>query len=121
MITPYMIVMMTGNLSKLDKTEKREFISAVNDAILKQKYRIVVRRIFKQYTYNDNTYLIKEYAVQKRKKFLFFHWWDFCDRNEYGLVKWTDKLEDCEKYIYDKYLGTSVKPTFEVLGLIPSE
>ena len=121
MITHYMIVMTTGDLSKLDKAEKREFISAVNDAILKQKYRIVVRRIFKQYTYNDTTYLIKEYAVQKRKKFLFFHWWDFCDRNEHGWVKWTDKLEDCEKYIYDKYLGTVVKPTFEVLGLIPSE
>lgn len=116
-----MIVMTSGDLSKLDKAEKREFISAVNDAILKQKYRIVVRRIFKQYTYNDTTYLIKEYAVQKRKKFLFFHWWDFCDRNEHGLVKWTQKLEDCEKYIYDKYLGTDVKPTFEVLGLIPSE
>ena len=116
-----MIVMTSGDLSKLDKAEKREFISAVNDAILKQKYRIVVRRIFKQYTYNDTTYLIKEYAVQKRKKFLFFHWWDFCDRNEHGWVKWTDKLEDCEKYIYDKYLGTGVKPTFEVLGLIPSE
>ena len=121
MITHYMIVMTTGDLSKLDKAEKREFISAVNDAILKQKYRIVLRRIFKQYTYNDTTYLIKEYAVQKRKKFLFFHWWDFCDRNEHGWVKWTDKLEDCEKYIYDKYLGTGVKPTFEVLGLIPSE
>ena len=121
MITHYMIVMMTGDLSKLDKAEKRELISAVNDAILKQKYRIVVRRIFKQYTYNDTTYFIKEYAVQKRKKFLFFHWWDFCDRNEHGWVKWTEKLEDCEKYIYDKYLGTDVKPTFEVLGLIPSE
>lgn len=48
-----MIVMMTGDLSKLDKAEKKEFISAINDAILKQKYRIVVRRIFKQYTYND--------------------------------------------------------------------
>ena len=66
-----MIVMTTGDLSKLDKAEKREFISAVNDAILKQKYRIAIRRIFKQYTYNDTTYLIKEYAVQKRKKFLF--------------------------------------------------
>lgn len=120
-LTHYMIVMMTGDLSKLDKAEKREFISAVNTAILKQKYRIVVRRIFKQYTYNDTTYFIKEYAVQKRKKFLFFHWWDFCDRDERGWVKWTEKLEDCEKYIYDKYLGTSVKPTFEVLGLIPSE
>ena len=32
-----MIVMTTGDLSKLDKAEKREFISAVNDAILKQK------------------------------------------------------------------------------------
>lgn len=31
------------------------------------------------------------------------------------------KLENCEKYIYDKYLGTGVKPTFEILGLIPSE
>ena len=120
-LTHYMIVMTNGDLSKLDKAEKREFISAVNDAILKQKYRIVVRRIFKQYTYNDTTYLIKEYAVQKRKKFLFFHWWDFCDRDERGWVKWTEKLEDCEKYIYDKYLGTDVKPTFEVLGLIPSE
>lgn len=120
-LTHYMIVMTNGDLSKLDKAEKREFISAVNTAILKQKYRIVVRRIFKQYTYNDTTYLIKEYAVQKRKKFLFFHWWDFCDRNEHGWVKWTEKLEDCEKYIYDKYLGTDVKPTFEVLGLIPSE
>ena len=50
-----MIVMTTGDLSKLDKAEKREFISAVNDAILKQKYLIVVRRIFKQYTYNDTT------------------------------------------------------------------
>ena len=116
-----MIVMTTGDLSKLDKAEKREFISAVNDAILKQKYRIVVRRIFKQYTYNGTTYFIKEYAVQKRKKFLFFHWWDFCDRDERGWVKWTEKLEDCEKYIYDKYLGTDVKPTFELLGLIPSE
>ena len=116
-----MIVMTNGDLSKLDKAEKREFISAVNTAILKQKYRIVVRRIFKQYTYNDTTYFIKEYAVQKRKKFLFFHWWDFCDRDERGWVKWTEKLEDCEKYIYDKYLGTGVKPTFEVLGLIPSE
>lgn len=120
-LTHYMIVMTNGDLSKLDKAEKREFISAVNDAILKQKYRIVVRRIFKQYTYNDTTYFIKEYAVQKRKKFLFFHWWDFCDRDERGWVKWTEKLEDCEKYIYDKYLGTDVKPTFEVLGLIPSE
>ena len=120
-LTHYMIVMTTGDLSKLDKAEKREFISAVNTAILKQKYRIVVRRIFKQYTYNDTTYFIKEYAVQKRKKFLFFHWWDFCDRDERGWVKWTEKLEDCEKYIYDKYLGTDVKPTFEVLGLIPSE
>lgn len=120
-LTHYMIVMTTGDLSKLDKAEKREFISAVNDAILKQKYRIVLRRIFKQYTYNDTTYFIKEYAVQKRKKFLFFHWWDFCDRDERGWVKWTEKIEDCEKYIYDKYLGTSVKPTFEVLGLIPSE
>lgn len=116
-----MIAMTTGDLSKLDKAEKREFISAVNTAILKQKYRIVVRRIFKQYTYNDTAYFIKEYAVQKRKKFLFFHWWDFCDRDERGWVKWTEKLEDCEKYIYDKYLGTDVKPTFEVLGLIPSE
>lgn len=116
-----MIVMTTGDLSKLDKAEKREFISAVNTAILKQKYRIVVRRIFKQYTYNDTTYFIKEYTVQKRKKFLVFHWWDFCDRDERGWVKWTEKLEDCEKYIYDKYLGTDVKPTFEVLGLIPSE
>lgn len=98
--------MTTGDLSKLDKAEKKEFISAVNDAILKQKYRIVVRRIFKQYTYNDTTYLIKEYAVQKRKKFLFFHWWDFCDKNEHGWVNWTEKLENCEKYIYDKYLGT---------------
>lgn len=120
-LTHYMIVMTNGDLSKLDKAEKREFISAVNTAILKQKYRIVVRRIFKQYTYNDTTYFIKEYAVQKRKKFLFFHWWDFCDRDERGWVKWTEKLEDCEKYIYDKYLGTDVKPTFEVLGLIPSE
>ena len=120
-LTHYMIAMTTGDLSKLDKAEKREFISAVNDAILKQKYRIAVRRIFKQYTYNDTTYFIKEYAVQKRKKFLFFHWWDFCDRDERGWVKWTEKLEDCEKYIYDKYLGTDVKPTFEVLGLIPSE
>ena len=120
-LTHYMIVMTNGDLSKLDKAEKREFISAVNTAILKQKYRIVVRKIFKHYTYNDTTYLIKEYAVQKRKKFLFFHWWDFCDRNEHGWVKWTEKLEDCEKYIYDKYLGTDVKPTFEVLGLIPSE
>lgn len=120
-LTHYMIAMTTGDLSKLDKAEKREFISAVNTAILKQKYRIVVRRIFKQYTYNDTTYFIKEYAVQKRKKFLFFHWWDFCDRDERGWVKWTEKLEDCEKYIYDKYLGTDVKPTFEVLGLIPSE
>lgn len=120
-LTHYMIVMTTGDLSKLDKAEKREFISAVNTAILKQKYRIVVRRIFKQYTYNDTIYFIKEYVVQKRKKFLFFHWWDFCDRDERGLVKWTEKLEDCEKYIYDKYLGTDVKPTFEVLGLIPSE
>ena len=120
-LTHYMIVMTNGDLSKLDKAEKREFISAVNTAILKQKYRIVVRRIFKQYTYNDTTYFIKEYAVQKRKKFLVFHWWDFCDRDERGWVKWTEKLEDCEKYIYDKYLGTDVKPTFEVLGLIPSE
>ena len=120
-LTHYMIAMTTGDLSKLDKAEKREFISAVNTAILKQKYRIVVRRIFKQYTYNDTTYFIKEYTVQKRKKFLFFHWWDFCDRDERGWVKWTEKLEDCEKYIYDKYLGTDVKPTFEVLGLIPSE
>ena len=120
-LTHYMIVMTNGDLSKLDKAEKREFISAVNTAILKQKYRIVVRRIFKQYTYNDTTYFIKEYAVQKRKKFLFFHWWDFCDRDERGWVKWTEKLEDCEKYIYDKYLGTDVKPTFELLGLIPSE
>lgn len=55
MITHYMIVMTTGDLSKLDKVKEREFISAVNDAILKQKYRIVVRRIFKQYTYNDTT------------------------------------------------------------------
>ena len=121
MITHYMIVMMTGDLSKLDKAEKRELISAVNDAILKQKYRIVVRKIFKQYTFNDTTYLMKEYAVQKRKKFLFFHWWDFCDKYDDGWVKWTDKLENCEKYIYDKYLGTNVKPTFEVLGLVPSE
>ena len=120
-LTHYMIVMTNGDLSKLDKAEKREFISAVNTAILKQKYRIVVRRIFKQYTYNDTTYFIKEYAVQKRKKFLFFHWWDFCDRDERGWVKWAEKLEDCEKYIYDKYLGTGVKPTFEVLGFIPSE
>ena len=119
-----MIVMTTGDLSKLDKAEKREFISAVNDAILKQKYRIVVRKIFKltnQCTFDDTTYLMKEYAVQKRKKFLFFHWWDFCDKDDDGWVKWTDKLEDCEKYIYSKYLGTNVKPTFEVLGLVPSE
>ena len=79
--------MTNGDLSKLDKAEKREFISAVNDAILKQKYRIAIRRIFKQYTYNGTTYLIKEYAVQKRKKFLFFHWWDFCDRNEFKNFK----------------------------------
>jgi hypothetical protein len=64
--------MTIGDLSKLDQAEKREFISAVNDAILKQKYRIVVRKIFKHYTYNDTTYLIKEYAVQKRKKVLVF-------------------------------------------------
>ena len=113
--------MINSNLKDLSKSEKREFLSVVNDAILKQKYRIVVRRIFKQYTYNDTTYLIKEYAVQKRKKFLFFYWWDFCDKNEHGLVKWTDKLENCEEYIYNKYLGTNVKPTFEVLGLVPSE
>ena len=113
--------MMTGNLKDLSKSEKREFLSVVNDAILKQKYRIVVRRIFKQYTYNDTTYFIKEYAVQKRKKFLIFYWWDFCDKNGHGLVKWTDKLENCEEYIYDKYLGTGIKPAFEVLGLIPSE
>ena len=37
--------MTTGDLSKLDKAEKRELISAVNDAILKQKYRIVVRKM----------------------------------------------------------------------------
>ena len=59
-LTHYMIVMTTGDLSKLDKAEKRELISAVNDAILKQKYRIVVRKIFKHYNYNDTTYLIKE-------------------------------------------------------------
>ena len=125
MITHYMIVMKTGDLGKLDKAEKRELISAVNDAILKQKYRIVVRRIYTfddtTYLMDDTTYLMKEYAVQKRKKFLFFHWWDFCDKDDDGWVKWTEKLEDCEKYIYDKYLGTGVKPTFEVLGLIPSE
>ena len=113
--------MINSNLKDLSKSEKREFLSVVNDAILKQKYRIVVRRIFNQYTYNDTTYLIKEYAVQKRKKFLFFHWWDFCDKDDDGWVKWTDKLENCEKYIFDKYLGTNVKPTFEVLGLVPSE
>ena len=113
--------MINSNLKDLSKSNKREFLSIVNDAILKQKYRIVVRRIFKQYTYNDTTYLIKEYAVQKRKKFLFFHWWDFCDKDDDGWVKWTDKLENCEKYIYSKYLGTNVKPTFEVLGLVPSE
>ena len=113
--------MINSNLKDLSKSEKREFLSVVNDAILKQKYRIVVRKIFKQYTYNDTTYLIKEYAVQKRKKFLFFHWWDFCYKDDDGWVKWTDKLENCEKYIYNKYLGTNVKPTFEVLGLVPSE
>ena len=113
--------MINSNLKDLSKLEKKEFLSVVNDAILKQKYRIVVRKIFKQYTYNDTTYLIKEYAVQKRKKFLFFHWWDFCDKDDDGWVKWTDKLENCEKYIYNKYLGTNVKPIFEVLGLVPSE
>ena len=91
-----MTTTMNGNLkdlSKLDKAEKRELISAVNDAILKQKYRIVVRKIFKQYNcYMDTAYFIKEYAVQKRKKFLFFYWWDFCDKNEHGLVKWTDSI-----------------------------
>ena len=112
--------MINSNLKDLSKSEKREFLSVVNDAILKQKYRIVVRRIFK-YTCNDITHLMKEYAVQKRKKFLFFYWWDFCDKNEYGLVKWTDNLENCEKYIFDKYLDTGIKPTFEVLGLVPSE
>ena len=116
-----MTVMMSGDLNKLDKSDKREFISVINDAILKQKYRIVVRRIFKQYTYNDTIYFIKEYAVQKRKKFLIFHWWDFCDKDDHGWVKWTDKLENCEKYIYGKYIGSNVKPKFEILGLIPSE
>lgn len=37
------------------------------------------------------------------------------------MDKMKRKLENCEKYIYDKYLGTCVKPTFEILGLIPSE
>ena len=113
--------MINSNLKDLSKSEKREFLSVVNDAILKQKYRIVVRKIFKQYTYNDTTYLIKEYAVQKRKKFLFFHWWDFCDKDDDGWVKWTDQLENCEEYIYNKYLDTGIKPVFEVLGLVPSE
>lgn len=115
-------MMMNGNLKNLSKSEKKEFLSVVNDAILKQKYRIVVRKIFKQYNcYMDTAYFIKEYAVQKRKKFLFFYWWDFCDKNEHGLVKWTDKLENCEEYIYNKYLDTGIKPVFEVLGLIPGE
>lgn len=117
-----MTTTMNGNLKDLSKSEKKEFLSVVNDAILKQKYRIVVRKIFKQYNcYMDTAYFIKEYAVQKRKKFLFFYWWDFCDKNEHGLVKWTDKLENCEEYIYNKYLDTGIKPAFEVLGLIPGE
>ena len=113
--------MMNGNLRDLSKSEKREFLSAVNDAILNQKYRIVIRRIFKKYTSNDPYHLIKEYAVQKRKKFLFFYWWDFCDKNEHGLTNWSCNLEDCEKYIYDKYVGTGIEPTYKILGLVPSE
>jgi len=100
---------------KLDK----EYLSIVNDALLKQKFRIVKRTVIDNVdTYTGPQYKV-EYAVQIGHKFLFWHWWEYAEKDNFHLAKWVSNIEYCKKWIYNKCVYWDNK--IEVVGLLPSE
>lgn len=107
--------------SKEKANEKfdKEFLSTINDAILKQKFRIVKRTIVDNVDSFSSPLYKKEYAVQIGHKFLFWHWWEYAEKDNHGFVVWRSNLEYCKKWIYNKcvYWDNKIK----IVGLLPSE
>lgn len=116
LITLYMTVMMSGKM--MDKFDK-EYLSTINDAILKQKFRIVKRTVVENVDGFGGPLYRVEYAVQMGHKFLFWHWWSYVAKDEFGMASWTTSLEYCKKWIYNKCVYWDDK--IEVVGLLSSE
>lgn len=95
----------------------QDFLNVINDAILKEKYRIVYRQFNVTYNLDHTPVLRKEYTVQKHVGFWIFKHWSYPMKDETGMTTWTS-LEDCEKYIFNE-CAMYDKP--KIFGLIPSE
>lgn len=109
---------MNGN-EKANNKFDREFLSTINDAILKQRYRIVKRTIIDNVdSFTGPTYKV-QYAIQIGHKFLFWHWWSYAEHDTSGFVEWRSSLEYCKKWIYNKCVYWNNK--IEIVGLLPSE
>lgn len=110
--------MMNGKEKINDKFDK-ELLSTINDAILKQKYRIVKRTIVDNVdSFSDPTYKV-QYAIQIGHKFLFWYWWEYAEKDSDGFAIWRSSLNYCKKWIYNKCICCDDK--IKIVGLLPSE
>lgn len=113
-----MTVMMNGKEKLMDKFNS-QFVSTINDAILKQKFRIIKRMIVDNVdSFNGASYKM-EYAIQIGHKFLFWHFWTYAEHDNNGMAIWHNNIEYCKKWIYNKYVYWDNK--IEIVGLLPSE
>lgn len=98
-----------------------EYVSIINNAILKRKFRICKRIIIDEFNKSCSPCFITEYAVQKRKKFLWFKWWKYVimDKNN-ALTIWVSSLELCKKYIYNACVEEMDKEP-KTIGILPIE